>query len=177
MQAMENAGIRSVINLGDSEAAMTSFEAYADSYYSQCSILNIEMGYDFTSAEFGEKVKACVLFLIENEGPYLVHCKEGKDRTGMLCAILECFAGASVEEVKADYMATYRNFYHVEQGDETYDVILRNNLVKTLCALFGVENPETADLREKAGSYLNSIGLTGKQLDALRAKLGAQPSL
>ena len=173
MQAMENAGIRSVINLGDSEAAMTSFEAYADSYYSQCSILNIEMGYDFTSAEFGEKVKACVLFLIENEGPYLVHCKEGKDRTGMLCAILECFAGASVEEVKADYMATYRNFYHVEQGDETYDVILRNNLVKTLCSLFGVENPETADLREKAGSYLNSIGLTGKQLDALRAKLGA----
>ena len=173
MQAMENAGIRSIINLCDSEAAMTAFEAYADSYYSQCSILNIEMGYDFTSAEFGEKVKACVLFLIENEGPYLVHCKEGKDRTGMLCAILECFAGASVEDVKSDYMATYRNFYHVEQGDETYDVILRNNLVKTLCALFGVENPETANLREKAGSYLNSIGLTEKQLDALRAKLGA----
>ena len=60
MQAMENAGIRSIINLCDSEAAMTAFEAYADSYYSQCSILNIEMGYDFTSAEFGEKVKACV---------------------------------------------------------------------------------------------------------------------
>ena len=173
MQAAENAGIRSVINLSDSEAAMTAFEAFADSYYSGCSILNVEMGYDFLSADFGEKVKACVLFLIENDGPYLVHCKEGKDRTGMLCAILECFAGASVEEVKADYMATYRNFYHVEQGNETYDILLRNNLVKTLCALFGVEDLETANLREKAGSYLSSIGLTEKQLDALRTKLGA----
>ena len=60
----------------------------------------------------------------------------------------------------------------VEQGDETYDIILRNNLVKTLCALFGVEDLETANLREKAGSYLNSIGLTEKQLDALKMKLG-----
>lgn len=173
MHAMENAGIRSVINLSDSESDMTAFTAFADSTYSKCSILNVEMGYDFTSAEFGEKVKACVLFLIENDGPYLIHCKEGKDRTGMLCAIIECFVGASVEEVKADYMATYRNFYHVEQGDETYDIILRNNLIKTLCALFGVEDLESANLQEKAGSYLKSIGLTAEQLDALRAKLGA----
>ena len=173
MRAAERAGIRSVINLSDSEADMTAYEAFADSYYSQCRILNVEMGYDFTSAEFGEKVKDCVLFLIENDGPYLVHCKEGKDRTGMLCAILECFAGASADEVKADYMATYRNFYHVEQGDETYGILLRNNLVKTLCALFGVEDLETANLREKAGSYLKSIGLTAEQLDMLSAKLGA----
>ena len=173
MQAMENAGIRSVINLSDSEAAMTAFEAFADSFYSRCSVLNVEMGYDFLSAEFGEKVKACVLFLIENDGPYLIHCKEGKDRTGMLCAILECFVGASVTEVKEDYMSTYRNFYHVEQGDATYDIILKNNLEKTLCALFGVEDLETANLLEKAGSYLLSIGLTAEQLDALSAKLGA----
>ncbi len=173
MQAMEKTGVRSVINLSDSEADMTAFAAFADSIYSKCNILNVEMGYDFSSAEFGEKVKACVLFLIENDGPYLIHCKEGKDRTGMLCAILECFTGASVEEVKADYMATYRNFYHVEEGDETYGIILRNNLVKTLCALFGVEDLETANLQEKADSYLLSLGLSAEQLDALRAKLGA----
>lgn len=173
MQAMERAGIRSVVNLSDSEADMTAFEAFADSYYSQCSIKNVEMGYDFTNAEFGEKVKSCVLFLIENDGPYLIHCKEGKDRTGMLCAILECFTGASLDEVKADYMATYHNFYHIGQEDETYGIILRNNLMKTLCALFGVEDLETANLSEKAGAYLKSIGLTAEQLAALKAKLGA----
>ena len=172
MRAMENAGIRSVINLGDSEAAMTAFDAYAGSYYSRCSVLSVERGYDFSSVEFGEKVKACVLFLIENDGPYLVHCKEGKDRTGMLCAILECLFGASLDEVKADYMATYRNFYHVEQAEETYDIILKNNLIKTLCALFGVDDLETANLSEKADSYLLSIGLSAEQLDALKEKLG-----
>ena len=69
-------------------------------------------------------------------------------------------------------MATYRNFYHVVQADETYDIILKNNLVKTLCALFGVEDLETANLQEKADSYLKSIGLSAEQLDALKAKLG-----
>ncbi|MCR5611916.1 MAG: tyrosine-protein phosphatase [Clostridiales bacterium] len=88
MQAMEKAGIRSVMNLGDSADGMNEFDAFPGSYYSGCSIISVEMGYDFASAEFGEKVRECVLFIIGNDGPYLVHCKEGKDRTGILCAIL-----------------------------------------------------------------------------------------
>ena len=78
----------------------------------------------------------------------------------------------STDEVKADYMATCRNFYHVGPGDAAYDIILKNNLEKTLCALFGVEDLETATLSEKADSYLLSIGLSAEQLEALKAKLG-----
>lgn len=93
---------------------------------------NPEMNYDFAGKEFGQKVKKSVLFITENDGPYLIHCKEGKDRTGMLCAILECFAGASAEDVKRDYMSTYYNFYNVQPEDDAYSIILNNNLVKTL---------------------------------------------
>lgn len=172
MQAMEKAGIRSVIDLGDSADVMNEFDAFPGSYYSNCTIANIEMSYDFASAEFGEKVRDCMLFIIENDGPYLIHCKEGKDRTGILCAILECFVGASYNEVTADYMLTYRNFYHVGPDDATYAIILRNNLVKTLCTLFGTNDLEAVDLQEQASSYLLSIGLGREQLDALAARLG-----
>lgn len=83
--------------------------------------------------------------MIENDGPYLIHCKEGKDRTGILCTILESFAGASASEVIQDYMITYSNYYGVKTDDAVYGIILNNNPVKTLCGLFQVENIEKAD--------------------------------
>jgi hypothetical protein len=171
MQAMEKAGIRSVINLDDSEELMRSYSTFPDSYYSRCTIINPEMSYNFESGEFGEKIRQSVLFIIENEGPYLIHCKEGKDRTGILCALLECFAGASAEEVKRDYMITYSNYYGVDPEDAVYDIILNHNLVKTLCGLFRVESLEEISLKEKAEQYLLSAGLTEEQLQMLREKL------
>ena len=171
MAAMEKAGVKAVINLDDSADVMTGYETYPDSYYSRCKIINPEMSYDFGTEEFAEKVKESVLFIIENDGPYLIHCKEGKDRTGILCAILESFVGASAEDVMTDYMITYDNFYNVKPGDTAYDIILRDNLVKTLCVLYQIDDIETADLREKATEYLLSAGLTDEQLSQLSEKL------
>ena len=171
MAAMEKAGIRSVINLDDSVEQMKVYDTYPGSYYSLCPTVNPEMSYDFTSADFNEKVLSSVVFIAENEGPYLIHCKEGKDRTGILCAILECFAGATAEEVERDYMLTYRNYYGIEPGSELFDTILKN-LVRPLCGLLGVDELETADLRSAAAAYLTSIGLTEEQLCSLEKNLG-----
>lgn len=173
MAAMEKAGIRAVINLDDSADEMQSYPAYPGSWYSRCAVVNPEMTYDFGTGEFAGKVKQSVLFLLENDGPFLIHCKEGKDRTGILCAILECFAGASAEEVTGDYMLTYANFYGILPGDGAYDVILSNNLVKTLCGLYGIDSLDGADLQKEAADYLLSTGLDETQLHQLAAKLGA----
>jgi protein tyrosine/serine phosphatase len=35
--------------------------------------------------------------------PVLVHCSHGKDRTGLVCALVLSVAGASDEEILADY--------------------------------------------------------------------------
>ena len=171
MAAMEAAGVRSVVNLDDSVEEMTRYDTYPGSYYSRCAVINPEMSYDFMSEEFSEKVKESILFIIENDGPYLIHCKEGKDRTGVLCAVLECFAGASAEEVGRDYMLTYRNYYGIEPGDPSYDIILRN-LDRTLSGLLETDGIDSAQLGDRAARYLLSIGLTEAQLDALKAKLG-----
>ncbi len=174
MAAMEQAGVRTVINLTDSAAAMENHVAFANSYYSTCAVINPEMGYDFESEAFAEKVKDSVLFLLTNDGPYLVHCKEGKDRTGIFCALLECFAGADLNAVTNDYMLTYSNFYGIQPSDAAYSLILRENLLKTLGNLFGTENPETANLKVAAAQYLRSIGLSANQLEQLTETLAAK---
>ena len=171
MAAMEKAGIQSVINLANPANAMRNLSAYQGSYYSRCAVINPEMGYEFGNREFGEKVRQSIVFMTENDGPYLIHCKEGKDRTGILCGILECFAGATADDVMQDYMITYYNFYNVQPEDPAYSIILDNNIVKTLCNLFQIDNLDEADLREEAEQYLLSIGLTSEQLTALDEKL------
>ena len=171
MSATERAGIKSIVNLDDSVETMKNYPTYPGSFYSRCAVVNPEMGYDFESEEFAAKVKECVLFIIENDGPYLVHCKEGKDRTGILCAVLECFSGATADDVKRDYMITYYNFYGVKQTDAVYSIILNNNLLKTLNALLKIDSIETADLKESAEEYLTSIGLTSDQLNALSGRI------
>ena len=174
MAAMEKAGIHTVINLDDSVDTMKNYSTYPGSFYSKCAVINPEMNYDFAGKEFGEKVRQSVLFITENDGPYLIHCKEGKDRTGILCAILEYFAGAAVDDVNRDYMTTYYNYYNVQPEDAAYSIILNNNYVKTLSNLFEVDDLEEADLQEEAEQYLRAIGLTSEQLTALGQKLKSE---
>jgi len=173
MEYLQEQGIKSVLNLADTVDEMTAFEAYPGSYYSTCSIMNPEMAYDFGSEVFAGKVKDCVQFILENDAPYYIHCKEGKDRSGILCAVLACALGATYEEIAADYMKSFTNFYDVEEGTETYDTILRTNLTKTLCGLFGVSDLSQADLKAEAEEYLLSCGLTAGELASLAEKIGA----
>ena len=37
--------------------------------------------------------------MIEHPAPYYLHCNTGKDRTGLLCAIVEALMGASYKEI------------------------------------------------------------------------------
>ena len=47
--------------------------------------------------------------LTEVDGPVLVNCHAGKDRTGFLCALTLHVLGAPREEIWADYLATNRH--------------------------------------------------------------------
>lgn len=43
--------------------------------------------------------------IAEQDAPVLVHCANGKDRTGVLCAVVQRIAGVDDREILADYLA------------------------------------------------------------------------
>lgn len=44
--------------------------------------------------------------LVEHEGPILVHCAAGKDRTGIICALTHHVAGVHDDDIRDDYLLT-----------------------------------------------------------------------
>ena len=50
------------------------------------------MPVDYTSDSFAETLAGGLARLSALEGPYLVHCTEGKDRAGFASALLECLS-------------------------------------------------------------------------------------
>ena len=172
-EALNAAGVQTIVNLADTEETMKSYEDYPVSYYSQRQVIALSLTPGFVSDEFRAKFGEGIRFMAGHEGPYLVHCTEGKDRAGFTSAVLECLMGATADEVVADYMVTFHNYYGVEKGTEAYDTIARGNILKILQAAFGVEDLYAADLVKGAEDYLASCGVDEPTIAALKERLGA----
>ncbi len=169
--AAEKAGVKTFVNLADAEETMKGYEGFAESYYSKQNYICLNLGVDFSSEEFRHGLAEGLRFIAAGEAPFLVHCNEGKDRAGFVSAVIEALMGASAEEITADYMVTFFNYYGVQPGTEQYSIIASSNIQKTLAAAFGMESLSSGDLQESCIRYLESIGLTADEIAAVRAKL------
>lgn len=77
------------------------------------------MNVDFVADRAQRRQIAKVLRLIaEADGAVLVHCTEGKDRTGWISALLQLVAGADREQVMVEYLKS--NEYRKDLIDEAY---------------------------------------------------------
>lgn len=170
-EAAKVAGVKTFINLADNEETLLGYEGFHDSYYSRQNRIALNLGVDFAAEDFRAGLAKGLRFIGTQEGPYLVHCNEGKDRAGFVSAILECLMGAAEEEIVADYMVTFYNYYGVEPGTEQYEIVANSNIRKSLCTAFGLASLEGADLRFCAEAYLAGIGLTQAEINSLRANL------
>ena len=124
-KAAEAAGVRTFMNLANDEATAKGYEGFDSTYYSKQNVVYLNLGVDFTAADFKTGLATGLRYFTTHEGPYLVHCTEGKDRAGFVSALLECYMGAAYDEVVADYMVTYYNYYGVTKEAEPakYDAI------------------------------------------------------
>ena len=168
-KATRDAGIITVVNLADHS---NTYESPENSYYSTCQVAYVNLGMDFLSEATLNGLAEGMRFIINNNGPYLIHCNEGKDRAGFVSALLECLMGATMDEVIDDYMVTYYNYYGVEEGSEKYNAVVNNNLIKALNTTFKVDDIYKADLAAEAEAFLiEDAGLTADEVAALKGRL------
>ena len=169
-KAAQDAGIKTIVNLADPS---NTYEGSENLYYNSCQVIYLNLGMNFNSELNLNGLAEGMRFIINNDGPYLIHCNEGKDRAGFVSALLECLMGASLDEVIDDYMTTYYNYYGIEKGTEKYDAVVNTNLIKLLNTTFGVDDVYKADLAAEAEAFLmEDVGLTADEVAALKAKLG-----
>ncbi len=171
---IENAGIKTVINLSDSDEELAANLAYSEYYKSigeQGNMINLNMGVDLLSDDFAQKLKLGLLFMIEKDAPYLVHCVEGKDRAGMVAALLGAIMNASAEEIYADYVESYENYFNVKKGTLAYSAV--EKIIVDIFVSINDGNPvDDSNIKEVAMNYLQSrVGLSADEIAALQARL------
>ncbi|MBR4446455.1 MAG: tyrosine-protein phosphatase [Solobacterium sp.] len=175
-EALSLNGIRTVINLADYEKEMKEYPDYASTWYSECSVLPLAMSMDMAAEENRKKLAEGLRYILTQEGPYLIHCLEGKDRTGFVIAILECLMGADIDAVIKDYMVTYDNFYHVKENTDPYEqisAIIVNQLHDAFHLDEDTEFKKNESLQAYAEQYILELGLSSEELEALKTKLSA----
>jgi protein tyrosine/serine phosphatase len=99
------------------------------------------------------------------------HCAGGKDRTGLLALVLLTLAGATPEEIIADYLLTY------DRMKQRYDEIGAPDQLAAVTELLASRNTTIkASLTATITSltmpgFLLENGLSGTELDALHTRL------
>ena len=130
---------------------------------------------NYLSDEFAVTVAQGITALTETEPPYLVHCTEGKDRTGFVCMLVEALAGAEYQQIADDYMVTYDNYYGItaESEPDKYKTILEKNLDAMIRSIVGDESVDitTADLSVYAKNYLIKAGMSEEEIAAFLSRI------
>lgn len=178
---LEENGIGFVLDLADSGENMQKYLAdaafaspYTAALYASDCVVLLGMSTAYPSDAFRKKVAFGMQRMLGATGPVYIHCTEGKDRTGFVCTLLEALAGASYDEMRADYMQTYANYYGVTASGtpEKYNAIAELYFDAFVACLHGTEDIEvlkSADYTADAVAYLISGGMTAAEAEQLKA--------
>ena len=173
---LEENGIQYNIDLADKNTDGTKYQVhdYFQSLVDNNKVVFLGMAAAYKKDDFAGKMKTLFETILANDGPYYIHCLEGKDRTGYVCMVIEALCGATYDELVDDYFITYKNYYGIEKGTSKYNAIKELHIDEMIRDVFGFENNTLllgAAYHTSANNYLLSIGLTQEQIDAVQEKL------
>lgn len=121
---IQEVGINFILDLADSQSEIDSYiinnPEEKDYYFMKLlendnvALLNLDAAY--RSEDYCTNLINGLRVMMNKQGPYYIHCLEGKDRTGFVCILLESLANATYEELENDYMITYYNYYGIDEN-------------------------------------------------------------
>jgi protein tyrosine/serine phosphatase len=120
--------------------------------------------------------------LAQSDGAVLVHCTAGKDRTGLLAALVQRAAGVHRDDVLADYLATNAAMMTADRVEAARrDLMALTGAEPSPIMITGFLGVETrhleaafASIETRAGgldAYLAALGVGPKAIDSVRARL------
>jgi len=185
-------GVRTVIDLRHQPELEAAPDLFAD--HDQIRYLNIPIFRNIPSA--GERGKipdmgTAYRYMVENfkagfgealaaiaeadEGAVLYHCTVGKDRTGILSALLLRLVGVAVEDVAADYALTTEAMQHLrpvlleqmaKMGNEVDEALLTSEAAD-MTGLLRYLDDRYGDIY----TYVQSLGVSDAQISRIQARL------
>lgn len=173
-KAAREAGVKTFINLADDYKSLEGYKGFSESYYSKQKIICLNLNLKFKSKRFQDGVARAVNFMAKNPAPYLIHCDLGKDRCGIVCAIIESLMGASSDEIVKDYMISFYNYFGIRPGTSEYEFVADNEIRPFLASILGIKNIDNANLPTAALRYLLKIGVPLENIEALKKQLGVR---
>lgn len=177
----KEAGVATFINLTDTEDYARTYKDFDSSYYATQDVIYLAVAPEFYSRAFKDGMVKGLRFMIEHEGPYLVHCIYGMDRTGFMIAVLEALMGAKTEEIQADYAKTFTNYFNVVNGqqvtlNEQQVDFFKAVVTRNLRAVYRADGIDIADADDidwatPTEQFLEKQGMTKEEISALKDRL------
>lgn len=125
----------------------------------------------FQMADEQKMVAAVMTRIAEAPGGVLYHCSAGKDRTGVISALLLSLAGVEQDDILADYQISYTYLRKIIANfmADVADIpmyMLHSNIeyMEGFLQAFYAKYGSTVE-------YLREIGLSDAQIDAIRQRL------
>ena len=169
-----NAKIAAILNLSDTVSSLKGkaiFAPWYNSLFKNKRVIALGMDFSFTGENFSKKLKKGLRFITATEGPWLIHCNAGVDRTGFVCMVLESFMGAALGNIINDYLESFNGNFE----SSIYGGVQKPDLHTVMRILSYMNNSQAIDeqnLRHIAEIYLRkTIKLPAKEMELLRMKL------
>ena len=174
---IKKTGIKYIMDLADDSEEIEEFikaddfdSPYFLSLYESGKVKLLDLDLNYMSEEYSEKLADGLAAMSEEDGPYYIHCLEGKGRTGFVCALIEALAGADYEEIVNDFMITYDNYYGITKDSDSkrYELIKTKKIDEMLSYIAGCDTDELpqADLSAGARKYLQDAGMSDAEINA-----------